>query len=309
MFSNTLGVLLLLAASRAAAPAPKAPANEFQKPKEVAPGVWALMTPGRANAGWFRLGKAVIAVDAGRNADDARFLLKAIAATTGQSHVSVLILTSDFQPHAGGAPVFAANGTAVLCQERFGPSILALIQKSTAGMKGGTSGVGPVLTIAKRMVLADGDRRVEVDFPGPADSGGDLTVYLPKEGVLFSGDLAENEILPLLFSKRIDPDAWLQVLDHLSTIGVQALVPGYGPIGPAKGIPATRAYIASAWEIAKKVAEHKVPDDALAMRLDEPDVKLPGLPPELFDIHLKNVEALEARIRERGGQAPAAPDH
>jgi len=311
-------VAFLFSLPAAAAPAP---ANPYQKPKEIAPGVWALMTPGRANAGWFRFGNSVIAIDAGRSADDARFILKAIASTAGKSRVSMVILTSNFQPHAGGVPVFAAGGAAVLCQEKFGPSVLALVREATAGERGAPGGkkisakgkteaaapVGPVITIAKRMVLAGEGRRVEIDFPGPADSGGDLTVYLPEDHVLFSGDLAENDFLPLLFSKQIDPDAWVRVLDHLSTLGVQALVPGYGPVGPSRGIPATRSYIAAAWEIAGKVAEQKVPDDALAMRLGEPDVKLPELPPELFDIHVKNVKALADRIRERGGEAPANP--
>lgn len=268
------------------------------KPEKLAEGVWAMRTGGGSNAGWFTFGGAVIAVDSGRTPEEANQLLSAIAETTGKKPVSYLILTNDFAPHAGGAGVFARHGATVVCHEQFGPTMQSFLSPPAA--KPASDGVAPsLLTISTRLVMSSGTRHVEVSFPGPADSGGDLVVYLADVEVLFSGDLAETGILPPLFSAAIDPDGWQNALDNLLRLKVKSLVPGYGPIGPVEGLKGTRFYLQEVWETAQRIAPERMPEDFLPTRLKEPDVKIKGLPQELEASHEKNLTALIKHLRAK----------
>ena len=291
--------LLVPAPSRAQkkkAPPPKAAsapdAASLRAPKKLAEGVWAAMTKGGANAGWFTFGDSVVAVDAGRTDSDAEEILADIAATAGKKKVSYLVLTNDFGPHAGGAAAFAKQGAAIVCHENFVGGFQSLLSK------GGVS--APVIGIATRLVLARPDRHVIIRHLGPADSAGDLAVLLAEDKVLFSGDLAESVLLPPLFSKSIDPDGWLAALTLLGNLNPKALVPGYGPIGPPGGIAATRNYLEHAVNAAQTIVREKIKDDFLATRIEQPDLKIAGLPPELAKTHEANIRALVVHYQEAG---------
>ena len=285
------------------APSPGAAsqAASLRAPRKVAEGVWAEMTKGGANAGWFTFGDSVVAVDAGRTDADAEQLLADIASTTGKKKVSYLILTNDFAPHAGGAAVFVKRGATIVCQENFAGGFQALLAKA------GAPGSAAVLGVTTRLVLARPDRDVIVRHLGPADSAGDLAVLIGKEKVLFSGDLAESVLLPPLFSKSIDPDGWLSALTLLGNLNPKALVPGYGPIGLPSGILATRDYLEHAITVAQTLVREKIKDDFIATRIAEPDMKIQKLPPELEKNHEANIQALVAFYRSKAGAAPKKP--
>ncbi len=273
------------------------------KPQKLADGVWAMMTKGGANTGWFLFGDGVVAVDSGSDTS-AEGLLAAIAETTGGKKISYLIVTNNFGPHAGGAAAFAKRGAFVVSQEKFGPYLTKYLKPRAAA-----SSEGPrILTLSQRIILSDSKRFVEIDFVGPADSGGDLVVYLPDEQILFTGDLVESAILPPLFSAELEPEGWVSALEKLEGLKIKELVPGYGPIGPPSAIKATRAYLQSAIIIAKKAIVDKVPDEFLRTRLQEPDVAIKDLPADLMGAHVKNIQALVQRLKSRAAeQASPAP--
>jgi cyclase len=273
-----------------------------REPKKIAEGVWAMMTKGGANAGWFTLGDAVVAVDAGRTAEDAEAIVEAIGRTTGNKRISHLVLTNDFAPHAGGAAVFAGRGAAIVTHENLLPGMQALM--GTVSGKGGAS-PAPIVGLATRILLAAPGRHVVIRHFGPADSAGDLVVYLVEDKVLFSGDLAEAYLLPPLFSKTIDPEGWLSALTVLGNLNSRVVVPGYGPIGPPQAVGATREYLERALNVARTLVKGNVPEDFYPTRMAEPDLKIPGLPEALQKSHEANVKALVAWAKKK--EAPGAP--
>ena len=289
---------------------PAADAGTPKNPLSVAEGAWAGRTAGGANAGWFLLGDGVVAVDAGRTTEDAAALLAAIKKTTGES-VKYLILTSDFAPHAGGAPVFAKAGVTIVCQEKVANAVQSLLATASAASPApGTHPASPmILTVSERMILSDGHRSAEINYPGPADSAGDLLVYVQPQKLLFAGDLAENLILPPLFSDNINPDGWIAVLNRLTKLKVSALVPGYGPIGSPEGLNGTGFYINETWEAAKRIAKEPTPEEFIPTRVKEADVARDlKLPDDLQPSHAANVTALVKRIRAKTpNPVPPAP--
>jgi cyclase len=284
------------AAAPAASPAgDAAEAAALRSPKKIAEGVWAVMTKGGANAGWFTFGDSIVAIDAGRTEADGEQLLADIAATAGRKKVSYLVLTNDFGPHAGGAVAFAKKGATLLCHESFVGGFQSAFEKAGAA--------APLAGISTRLLLAAPGRHVVVRHMGPADSAGDLVVLLGEEKILFSGDLADSVLLPPLLSKTIDPEGWLAALTTLGNLNPKALVPGYGPIGPPEGIGATRDYLEHAISAAQTIVKEKIPDDYLPTRLGQPDLRIAGLLPDLENSHQANVRALVAHYRGKGSAA------
>jgi hypothetical protein len=87
---------------------------------------------------------------------------------------------------------------------------------------------------------------------------------------------------------------------------VNALVPGYGPIGSVDGLQATGFYVNEAWEIAKRIAKENIPESFIPTRIQEPDVARDlKLPAELQPSHVANVTALVKKIREKSTVPPA----
>jgi cyclase len=87
----------------------------------------------------------------------------------------------------------------------------------------------PEVTFTKRLTLHDPLGTVEVIHAGHAHSAGDVVVFLPKEKVLFTGDLAFSGRMPFM----ADPIGreLFQALDRMEGVKPDTVVPGHGPPG------------------------------------------------------------------------------
>ena len=89
--------------------------------------------------------------------------------------------------------------------------------------------VTPNLVFDRTLALDLGaGRRVVLEDRGPANSPHDVTIYLPAERVLFTGDILVQSPLP--YSSASWPVPWATVLRELEAVPVAALVPGHGPV-------------------------------------------------------------------------------
>ena len=78
---------------------------------------------------------------------------------------------------------------------------------------------------------------------GPAHTPEDFALYLPKEKVLFSGDLVFRNRVP--FVGDADSRRWVSALDDLLSLEIEVIVPGHGPASrePARDMRLTRDYL------------------------------------------------------------------
>src|SRR6185437_15719611 len=60
---------------------------------------------------------------------------------------------------------------------------------------------------------------------------GDQIVFLPQEQVLFTGDLVENRLFPILFDQDASAGRWISTLARLIGLSPATVVPGHGEIG------------------------------------------------------------------------------
>jgi cyclase len=141
----------------------------------------------------------------------------------------------------------------------------------------------PEVTFEDRMVFHQAGRDVELRHLGPAHTFGDAFVILPKDKVLFAGDLAFYYVTPLAFQGHVGN--WIKVADRILKMDVETIVPGHGPIGGKKELREMRAYLTLIRREAKKrfdsgmTAEQAARDVKLGIyaRWREPERILPNI--------------------------------
>jgi cyclase len=98
----------------------------------------------------------------------------------------------------------------------------------------GTTLVSPSVTVETQLVLMRGSREIRILCVGPGHTRGDVVVWLPKEGVLASGDVV-SAIVPMA-GGTTDLAVWARALDRLIALGPRTIVPGHGPAQPGDAL-------------------------------------------------------------------------
>jgi len=205
---------------------------------------------GFCNNGWVVFEDFVLAVDA-NFPDGAEICLAEIRKVTDKP-VRFVFDTHHHGDHAYGNHIWAQAGALPVAQEnvvtemdRLEPKRWQAAEAKREDIRKLNSADGPmrpVVTFPRSMVLADSTRRVELLHFGTAHTRGDGFAYLPKEKILFTGDVVVNG--PYNFMGDGDTKSWLQVLDALSKLDVDIIAPGHGACTDRSLIARQRAYIA-----------------------------------------------------------------
>lgn len=85
----------------------------------------------------------------------------------------------------------------------------------------------PTLVFDSALTVMMGKLEVRILHLGPGHTGGDSIVWLPKERVLFSGDLVEYNAG--IYAGDAHLEEWPGTLERLRALKPRALVPGRGP--------------------------------------------------------------------------------
>ena len=108
-----------------------------------------------------------------------------------------------------------------------------LVRDSTAAASSGRSGqpprvvvVPPVAMTGDRETIDLGGITVDVLFLGRAHTGGDLSVYVPRDRILFMSEAYLNRVFPAMRSAY--PDEWVGAIDRALAMDVTRYVPGHG---------------------------------------------------------------------------------
>lgn len=87
----------------------------------------------------------------------------------------------------------------------------------------------PNLTFETSMQLYFGGREINLIYLGKAHTSGDIFIHIPKENILFTGDVAQHKSVP--YFGDCYPEDWTETDDKLLTLTVERFVAGHGQIG------------------------------------------------------------------------------
>jgi len=101
-----------------------------------------------------------------------------------------------------------------------------------------------------KLVIHGTQRTVELlSFVGHTAS--DLVLYLPEEKIAFMGDLLFINIHPYMPSGF--PECWKESVGMVKALGIQAVIPGHGPVGRSADLSVMTQYIQSLENIVAKM--------------------------------------------------------
>ncbi|UWZ34360.1 MBL fold metallo-hydrolase [Dactylosporangium roseum] len=118
----------------------------------------------------------------------------------------------------------------------------------------------PQMTFTGRLTLHLADRVAELHTFGPAHTVCDTVVWLPRERVLFTGDLVMSGVTPLVLSGSVG--GLRDAVAALRRFGAETIVPGHGAPGGPELLGATERYLDLVLELAEAgLAERRAPVD------------------------------------------------
>lgn len=243
-------------------------------PRRLADGVYAVMgdtgrgSEGRPNAGFIVTSQGVVVVDALGSPRDGEALLETIRSVTSQP-VRWLILTHHHPDHDFGAIAFKRAGAKVIAHpdtrtlaSEGGPDALVADWTRVVGrdaMRGFAFADRPDRPVTASETLRLGGRTIVVTHPGAAHTAGDLMVWLPRERILFAGDLLVEDGVTMVVDGSAS--ALERALDEIRRLSPRVAVPGHGaiPNDPLALVARTRAYITGLQSDMRTAVEHGVP--------------------------------------------------
>jgi len=82
---------------------------------------------------------------------------------------------------------------------------------------------------------------VHLLYVGPCHQVGDTIIHVPKERVVFAGDVLFRQCTPMGWTGSFDK--WFQCLDLLVQLDPEVIVPGHGPVCGIEGAMEMKAYL------------------------------------------------------------------
>lgn len=124
----------------------------------------------------------------------------------------------------------------------FHPGALAIARQLQQDYDfGGIKLTLPTTVFDERHLLDLDGTQVELIYVGPCHQVGDTIVYLPKERVLFAGDVVFRECTPMGWTGSYEK--WLKTLDLIIALDPEVIVPGHGPVCGLEGAMEMKAYL------------------------------------------------------------------
>ena len=197
-------------------------------------GLYCLTAEGDPNSGVIIGDDGVMVVDARATPVLARELMERIRTVTDKP-IKYVLLSHYHAVRVLGASAYgaqhiiASQGTYELIRERGQQDFDSEAQRFPRLFRAVETVPGltwPTLVFDKSLTIFMGNREVQIMHLGKGHTKGDTVAWLPKEKVLFSGDLVEYGAAPYCGDAHFRE--WPETLEKLRALGAEKLVPGRG---------------------------------------------------------------------------------
>lgn len=108
----------------------------------------------------------------------------------------------------------------------------------------------PTETFKDKLSLRVGDKDVELIEVGPAHTRGDILVHVPRDRIVYTGDIAFIGGHPIVWAGPVGN--WIKACDLILGWDVETVVPGHGPVTDKNGIRGLRDYFTYIRDEARK---------------------------------------------------------
>lgn len=88
--------------------------------------------------------------------------------------------------------------------------------------------VKPDVTFDDKLTIHLGDTRLKLIYAGPAHSPSDVMMIVQPAGILFAGDIVQNNRIPVLYADEPNTKNWLDALSAVRKLKPRFIIPGHG---------------------------------------------------------------------------------
>jgi glyoxylase-like metal-dependent hydrolase (beta-lactamase superfamily II) len=251
--------------------------------RQIAPGVWSRQGDKDArlpaNTSWIEFKDFVVVIDA-NTPWGIQAALPEIKKTTAKP-IRYAFDTHYHWDHTQGNSILVDQGVTVVCSQDCATELADKGKGEWESMsRNQTYSLAPYrlqqpsMVFGSTMAIDDGERRLELRRVGPAHTIGDAVAYLPKDGILFTGDLLVNwKFGNNVGDRDADVPHWVQVLLDLAKLDLKTVVPGHGNLATAETLRAQSAFLDDLW---KQVSAGKKAGKTVEALLKEVDLSKHG---------------------------------
>jgi len=232
--------------------------SEAVRVRQLAPGVFVRIGDRDrrqpANTSWVEFRNYVVVIDA-NTPWGIREILPEIRKTTAKP-IRYVFDTHYHWDHTWGNSVLVDAGVTVICSQDCAQELLTKGKREWE--RNPTTGEysltpyrmeQPPIAFGDFLAIDDGDRRLELRRMGPAHTIGDGVAYLPREGILFTGDLCVNWRSGNNVGDRdADPTNWVHALNEMTKWDIKTVIPGHGAPGTVATLRAQSAFLDDLWK-------------------------------------------------------------
>ncbi|MEX5634558.1 MBL fold metallo-hydrolase [Parafrankia sp. FMc2] len=122
---------------------------------------------------------------------------------------------------------------------------------------GGIELMLPELTFTEPVAMSLGGHDIELHSFGPAHSGCDTVVWLPRQRVLFAGDLLMSGVTPFVLTGSVR--GLQSAVARLRSFGAETIIPGHGPVGGPELLDVSEGYLTWLTDLARAGLAQGVP--------------------------------------------------
>lgn len=220
------------------------------KVTELAPGVFFRKAQTEpvftgCNQGWVVFDSYVLVIDA-NFPGQAKEVIKLIRQHTDKP-IRFVFDTHYHGDHADGNVHYTNIGAVAVASERSrtlfdtkGKDAFERAKQDKPDEYGGLKYEKPSLCFPKSLLFADDTQHVELIHFGHAHTMGDAVAWLPKQGILFTGDACVNGAFN--YTGDSDTASWITVLNAMDELPVKTVAPGHGELAGKALIARQRRY-------------------------------------------------------------------
>lgn len=225
------------------------------------------------NQGWVIFKDYVLVIDA-NFPNQAEELIKAVRKTTDKP-IRYVFDTHYHGDHADGNPIYTRMGAIAVASENsrelFDTKGIAGFRKSQEEKPeeyGKLDYEKPSLYFPKKLVLDDGEMRVELIHFGHAHTAGDAIAWLPKQGIAFTGDAIVNG--PFNYTGDSNTESWIGVLTEVEKLPIKRVAPGHGEPSDKGLVKMQKRYFVELREAIQNAIDAGKSLDAIKEEIDLP---------------------------------------
>jgi glyoxylase-like metal-dependent hydrolase (beta-lactamase superfamily II) len=172
--------------------------------------------------------EGVLVTDGQANAALTGQMVEEIRKLTNQP-IRYVVMGSDHGDHTNGNAAYPQ--TATFIAHPISKAILEAQASAPNRPANAPKIVIPTELVTDKRSLKMGNTEIQIMYLGRAHAGGDLSVYLPKEKVLYTSEIFFHRLYPSL--RRGFPSEWVEALKKVEQVDATWFIPGHGFIDDA----------------------------------------------------------------------------